>query len=1118
MSDYDDDDMNFGGEHEEQEEEQVSRKGKERVRDDEEEEEEQPEEYDEEEDEEEDDDEDEEEEEEVGRKGKKRQKLRPAQRHKRNPLSRFLDVEAEVSDEEEEEDEDDEGAEAFIDTFDDDEVNDDLSRRHHALLDNRRQFDEEDKSPEQIAKAFQDRYRGRPAPRYTGDLNEVPQRLLMPSVHDASLWQVRVKAGRERDIIFSLMRKSIDMEYTAHPLSILSAFQRDSLPGMIYVEARSAKMVQQACNGLVGVYLSRGIHLVPIEEMASLLTIKKQDLTVQPGTWVRIRRGKYQGDLAQVMDITENGEDVGLRFIPRVDLSPRDENAAVDASKKRKKSAVTGGATRPPQKLFNYEEVVKVWGRKNVHKRGNTYIFQNDTYRDGFIEKDFKLSALILEDVNPTLDEITQFMRRPEGADADSVVDLSVIAEASKKAAIAVLQPGDHVEVFEGEQAGVHGIVDEIHNEIVTLTVVGADIEGQKVEIPARSVRKRFKPGDHVKVMQGQNVDETGLVVSVADNVVTFLSDMSMQEVSVFSKDLREAAEVGAGTNTVGNYELHDLVQLDAQTVGVIYKTERDSFRVLDQNGQTRLVQPHQISMRRDTRRAIASDHHGHELRVNDNVKEVDGEQRKGRVLHTHQSFFAFLHNRDISENGGVFVTRARSLVSLAPKGNSMLKNNLDLSKMNPNIAQPIGGMVGSGAMGRGPRDRHIGLTVMVVKGPHKGYAGTIKDTNGNIARVELRTGNKVITVDKDKLRKMGPDKKLYQLNDHAPAGANNSSWGAPPAWTGSGAAASGGRTPFGGSSKTPNPYAVGDGRTPAWSASSRTPNPYAEGHKTPAWNASSRTPNPYADGGRTPAWNVSSRTPNPYATGANAGSATPGRPSFGGATPGRPAFGGATPARPSWGDSSWGSGNDGFSSPRPAHSWSDWSAPTPAAAPTPGLHTAQTPAFGAPTPAAATPAGVFNSAASSATPAASGGYALNDHNPDTLDSEWLFDPAVVPHHARIKIQLTGTQSAQYLGGEYEGRRGRVIAGTKAPSGYEQTATVLFESGEQRSVVARFISPVPPSQNDEEVLIAGGRHKGQLMIVREDPHDETVTVSSRSNPAAVVAVPKELLIALYDEN
>lgn len=70
---------------------------------------------------------------------------------------------------------------------------------------------------------------------------------------------------------------------------------------------------------------------------------------------------------------------------------------------------------------------------------------------------------------------------------------------------------------------------------------------------------------------------------------------------------------------------------------------------------------------------------------------------------------------------------------------------------MNPAMVAPTGGMVGS-AMARGPRDRNIGKTVMIVKGPHKSYVGTIRDTNGNIARVELRTGNKIIMIEKDKL------------------------------------------------------------------------------------------------------------------------------------------------------------------------------------------------------------------------------------------------------------------------------------------------------------------------------------------------------------------------------
>jgi transcription elongation factor SPT5 len=319
--------------------------------------------------------------------------------------------------------------------------------------------------------------------------------------------------------------------------------------------------------------------------MASLLQIKKQDLTITPNSWVRIKRGKYQGDLAQVVEDVNsfNGEDVRLKFIPRIDFSPRDD-ASLDG-RKRKKTGPGPASMRPPQGVFNYEEVIKVYGRKAVTKRNSSYsnssyTFQNDDYKDGFIEKDFKISGLMLENINPTLDEIAQFTRNQDG-EASNNIDLSVIAEASRKAAVLVLQPGDHVEVFEGEQAGVHGVVDSINQDVVTITPLGVDIDGQKVDVPARGVRKKFKAGDHVKVMTGQNADETGLVVNVADNIVTFLSDMSMNEVrafyfiafwlelrnhlqvSVFSKDLREAAEVGSGTNIVGNYELHDLVQLE---------------------------------------------------------------------------------------------------------------------------------------------------------------------------------------------------------------------------------------------------------------------------------------------------------------------------------------------------------------------------------------------------------------------------------------------------------------------------------------------------------------------------------------------------------------------------
>jgi transcription elongation factor SPT5 len=72
----------------------------------------------------------------------------------------------------------------------------------HARLDREREFDDQDLA--QIAQDLNKRY-GRAAVRYTGDMNEVPQRLLMPSVHDASLWQVRVKVRYGRSSVDSCL-------------------------------------------------------------------------------------------------------------------------------------------------------------------------------------------------------------------------------------------------------------------------------------------------------------------------------------------------------------------------------------------------------------------------------------------------------------------------------------------------------------------------------------------------------------------------------------------------------------------------------------------------------------------------------------------------------------------------------------------------------------------------------------------------------------------------------------------------------------------------------------------------------------------------------------------------
>jgi hypothetical protein len=97
----------------------------------------------------------------------------------------------------------------------------------------------------------------------------------------------------------NLMRKVLDMENSPGALQIKSVLTRDSLKGYIYVEARSMAHVQVALDKVNNVYGSK-IVLVPLEEMVDVLNVTKKTVSLKPGAWVRVSRGKFKGDLAQV--------------------------------------------------------------------------------------------------------------------------------------------------------------------------------------------------------------------------------------------------------------------------------------------------------------------------------------------------------------------------------------------------------------------------------------------------------------------------------------------------------------------------------------------------------------------------------------------------------------------------------------------------------------------------------------------------------------------------------------------------------------------------------------------------------------------------------------------------
>ena len=85
------------------------------------------------------------------------------------------------------------------------------------------------------------------------------------------------------------------------PLQITSVVAPEHVKGYIYVEAYKQTHVKQAIEGVGNLRLGYwNQQMVPIKEMTDVLKVVKEVANLKPKSWVRLKRGIYKDDIAQV--------------------------------------------------------------------------------------------------------------------------------------------------------------------------------------------------------------------------------------------------------------------------------------------------------------------------------------------------------------------------------------------------------------------------------------------------------------------------------------------------------------------------------------------------------------------------------------------------------------------------------------------------------------------------------------------------------------------------------------------------------------------------------------------------------------------------------------------------
>lgn len=397
------------------------------------------------------------------------------------------------------------------------------------------------------------------------------------------MWTVKCKSGEEKATALWLMRK-----YNAYlnktdkqPLAIKSVIVKEGLRGFIYIEAYKQTHVKTAIDEISNLRMGQWKQeMVPFKEMPDVLRVIKDCVKLKPGSWVRMKRTIWKDDLAQVEHVDMAQNQVILKLIPRIDYNQKRGIYRDTESQKDDKTNPFKRKVRPPQRLFDYDGVTKIGGMPMKEKEN--WIFENNRYTPkGFLIKNFPLSTIMTEGVKPTLSELQRFEESPEGVDSQTAELLSKTALDRSHNFV----PGDIVEVCQGELIHLNGTIIGIDGERVRMMPNHEELK-EPMTFMANELRKYFKIGEHVKVIGGRNEGETGLIVRVDDNVAIILSDLTMEEITVFQRFLQLCQATATGVDSLGHFEWGDLVQIDSHTMGIIVRLEKETFRILTMNGK----------------------------------------------------------------------------------------------------------------------------------------------------------------------------------------------------------------------------------------------------------------------------------------------------------------------------------------------------------------------------------------------------------------------------------------------------------------------------------------------------------------------------------------------------
>lgn len=228
------------------------------------------------------------------------------------------------------------------------------------------------------------------------------------------------------------MRKFLAYSNTDQPLQIKSVVCPENARGYVYVEAFKVAYVIKAIENVGSLKIGNyKLLMVPIKEMTDIMKVVSKVVELKNKQWVRLKKGVYKNDVAQIFHVDMAENRVDLKLLPRINYTKKrgvlQEKLTNAQDSNLKGNKVPRKIDRPKAKLFDCNAVRAFGGI--IRKDRDFYTFEGNRYtNNGFLIKSFPISFILADGIKPSLHDLDMFKDDADGSFLVSVCNSTVLS------------------------------------------------------------------------------------------------------------------------------------------------------------------------------------------------------------------------------------------------------------------------------------------------------------------------------------------------------------------------------------------------------------------------------------------------------------------------------------------------------------------------------------------------------------------------------------------------------------------------------------------------------------------------------------------------------------------